>query len=145
MRLHLKDCKENFASVVEGRGRREAIYKEGVEGGFDQLLQAINITSSGHKKEDVSYFAAVAHRYVMEYLLLHSYESVDKFKVNITLAENATDDDKVKAIVGKIKRDFRRLTQVIRGYVFLVNVVMAGSANEFLYLTKEMTRLVTDE
>ena len=45
----------------------------------------------------------------------------------------------------KIKADFVKLTQITQGNLFLVNVVMAGSANEFLYLSGELAKKVTTD
>ncbi|MEI8650749.1 histidine kinase dimerization/phospho-acceptor domain-containing protein [Paraglaciecola sp. Hal342] len=45
----------------------------------------------------------------------------------------------------KIEGEFLQLTNVTSGYLFLVNVVMAGSANEFLFMARELNRLVTSK
>ena len=147
MRGHLKDYKGNFSSVIQGRERREAVYQQKIVGEFEKLSALISAASDDDRYQ-VNYSLAVAHRYLLEYLLSPNYELVKKFNANIRSAEMAagklSGSKQIKQTISAIKRDFSQLTQITRGYVFLVNVVMAGSANEFLFLTKEMTQLVTD-
>ena len=57
-----------------------------------------------------------------------------------------SEDEDYQVIIDKlnnVERDFLELTKVIRGYLFLVNVVMTGTANEFLFLARELNKLVT--
>jgi signal transduction histidine kinase/CheY-like chemotaxis protein len=69
-------------------------------------------------------------------------DSVDAL-MHISFSANAGLQQRVERIIGRIKNDFFKLTQITQGNLFLVNVVMAGSANEFLYLSGELAKKVS--
>ena len=71
-------------------------------------------------------------------------EAADTLR-NLTLTRNTSLQEKIERLSEKIKADFVKLTQIIQGNLFLVNVVMAGSANEFLYLSGELAKKVTTD
>jgi signal transduction histidine kinase/CheY-like chemotaxis protein len=80
-------------------------------------------------------------QYMREYLLTLDGSKVSGF--NNTIGDFMVLLDSINAKTNNfdlnvIKKDFRRLVQLNRGYLYLVNVVMAGSANEFLFLTKKI-------
>ena len=76
------------------------------------------------------------------------FGSMDLTDLIIGHVKNAEGDNKSGFCVfylslNNVERDFLELTKVIRGYLFLVNVVMTGTANEFLFLARELNKLVT--
>jgi len=151
---HLNDYKENFSSVITGRDQRNKIIKDHI---LPDYLQLDNIINNNFKKKgysekntvfELKYHLATSEKFIGQYLSSPDYEYVNSFKNELTkvhrIVENMSwKDENIKIIINKIKRDFIKLTQVTRGYVFLVNVVMAGSANEFLYLIRELRKNVT--
>ncbi|WJG08671.1 ATP-binding protein [Aliiglaciecola sp. LCG003] len=159
MRSHLIDYKENFETVVEGRSRRKAIFDEKLSVDLDKLALSLKqYEQSGALTADqkaalnsARYHLSQAHMKTLEYLISPSPSNIDAFKQEITdtrqlfsesdeLAPIAED---LKLSLSNLSADFLQLTQITRGYLFLINVVMAGSANEFLYLAKELSQLVT--
>lgn len=161
MRGHLTDYKENFKSVIEGRSRRKKIFEEDIQSKFkalDELLNKksalilLNSDSNNTSKNNISiikYHLALSEKYISKYLISPDYEYISQYKkqfssINKILSEGKITDKKIKELVEGLKKDFIHLTQITRGYVYLVNVVMAGSANEFLYLTKKLRETVTD-
>lgn len=156
MRGHLSDYKENFSSVIDGRSEREHIFNEKLRLKFNRLNQLI--TEYEQKKIGISktpvlamkYHLATADKYINQYVI--SPDSEHTAQINQQLANTQsvipidfTESQQANALIKQLKKDIFRLSQITRGYVFLVNVVMAGSANEFLYLTKKLRKTVLDE
>lgn len=159
MRGHLNDYKENFSRVIEGRSQRKNIFDEKLKLQFNELNKLLNERlvrnsengADRNLKEDIlkiEYHLAVAEKIIHQYVISPDSEYIsqykNEFKIINQLVRNRFAENKViHDILSGLKSDFVRLTQVTRGYVFLVNVVMAGSANEFLYITKEILQTVT--
>jgi len=157
MRTHLNDYKDNFSSVVVGRTKRQTLYNKGLLGELETLFSSITIKQSqSHSTQDTldkaKYHIARAENYLLQYLQTPEQQLVSPFQQQLALAkiqitqQLATNADFQTAIdkLSKVESDFLQLTKVTRGYLFLVNVVMAGSANEFLFLARELNRLVTE-
>lgn len=153
MRRHLKDYEENFKSVIDGRSQRQNLFQNLIKEEFYRLElkvdEKINNTNN-ERLMGVKFRLVKANNFAYQYLISPDYEYVSQFNNELTLAEESlvsymgTDEDLLSS-VSHLRSSFTRLTQVTRGYVFLVNVVMAGSANEFLYLTKELRENVNNE
>jgi|GEM_PF-2626153 len=152
MRDHLKDYKSNFSSVIDGRSQRTKIFEENISQEFQRIIKLVetkNGTAGIEEKQSLIKLHLVsAQSYSYQYLISPDYELIEKFNTELTSVLNLIDNSntnhgELQNTITLINRDFIRLTQITRGYVFLVNVVMAGSANELLYLTKEITKLVT--
>lgn len=156
MRGHLSDYKENFSSVINGRSQRESIFNENIRLKFNYLHQLI--THYEHEKNDISstsalamkYHLATAHKLINQYLISPDSEYTTQINqqlanIKAVIPADFNEIQEVIASVKALKKDFFRLNQITRGYIFLVNVVMAGSANEFLYLTKKLRNLVLEE
>lgn len=138
---HIKDYEENFSSVINARARQ----KELIEHIYLDLTAIDQVAENTDKPQTIK---AQLHGHVVD--LRHSVNSYlsnldpsnnEYFnKTFFSLIELAKQEklSSVVALLKDIKLDFRRLIQVNRGYLFLVNVVMAGSANEFLFLTKKI-------
>ncbi|MFQ3236535.1 MAG: signal transduction histidine kinase, partial [Paraglaciecola sp.] len=79
------------------------------------------------------------------------FQFVQQFSNELTLAKaliskNDTQSNMYKGVIAKlniVETEFIQLTSITSGYLFLVNVVMAGSANEFLFMARELNRLMT--
>lgn len=138
---HINDYEENFASVIYARSeQRSAI--DHIDEELTVIFEEIKkIADTSSKKISIkTLFSEVRHA-------IHSYvKTLDpldsqEFEKKITDMLEFLKEDELKSIsvkLVKIRRDFRRLKQLNRGYLFLVNVVMAGSANEFLFLSKNI-------
>ncbi|WP_435690835.1 ATP-binding protein [Paraglaciecola sp.] len=155
MRSHLKEYDENFGNVVLGRTKRQYIYKIGVLAELESMfgeLDTQNSKSTSSAMEQTKYHLARAQNFLLQYLSTPEQELVDSFQQQLKHAKSVVqkdlgNNDNMQAELEKlteIENNFLQLAQITRGYLFLVNVVMAGSANEFLFLARELNRLVTE-
>ncbi|WP_293751916.1 ATP-binding protein [uncultured Paraglaciecola sp.] len=157
MNAHLKDYKENFDSVIVGRTKRKALYNTGLLNELDSLFSSINIAESdSHQTQDTlqkaKYHIARAENFLLQYLQTPEQQLISPFQQQLSLAKiqisqllGSNKSVRVAfARLSKVESDFLQLTQITRNYLFLANVVMAGSANEFLFLARELNRLVTE-
>ena len=151
MREHLNDYEENFSSVISLRTQRKVISDKNIRLKFNNLNQLIT-------KQDfidstalaIKLHLAIAEKNINQYLISPDSEKITAIDQQLASVENIiplnfNEAEKIITLVKAIKKDFFRLSQITRGYVFLVNVVMAGSANEFLYLTKKLRETVLNE
>ncbi|PCK04486.1 MAG: hybrid sensor histidine kinase/response regulator [Alteromonadaceae bacterium] len=153
MRTHLNDYKENFASVIIERRLRQQLFEENVQGGFANLIQLVDsdstLLSKSMEHGALKYHLIRAQKFSFQYLVRPDYEFVENFESEVSLFREMALMDLAEAspilkAADGVQSDFIRLTQVTRGYVFLVNVVMTGSANEFLYLAKALAKLASE-
>lgn len=157
MLTHLEDYSSNFNSVIEGRQRRTDIVNGRLQIDVDKILFIMRSYDEKNKNLHheiltIKYHLTQAISYSYKYLISPDFEHVKSFneelKVSQALIESISKSHpeftEAKEIATKLQKDFNRLTQVTRGYVYLVNVVMTGSANEFLFLSKELRTQATD-
>lgn len=158
MRTHLNDYEENFKNVVMGRTKRQTLLNSGllseIETIFNQVTHNQNDSHTAQDTlENAKYHIARAENFLLQYLQVPEQQLVEQFQQQLTLAKGQinqrleTDKNFQTAIdrLDQLESNFLQLTQITRGYLFLVNVVMAGSANEFLFLARELNRLVTEQ
>jgi len=157
MRGHLSDYSSNFLSVIEGRTKRDLLFNNRIKLEFQRIISetentfaSSNSQSINKKVTDFKYHLISAKNYSYQYLISPDYELVEQFNFQLDAAKKlliTNNDPHSKTVmeINQLKKDFFRLTQITSGYVFLVNVVMAGSANEFLYLAKKITQLDTEK
>jgi signal transduction histidine kinase/CheY-like chemotaxis protein len=158
MRTHLYDYNENFSSVIDGRTKRQTLYNTGLMTEFDTLISSIKINKSEeHSVQDTlkkaGYHVARAENFLLQYLQIPEQKLLTQFKQQLSLAKiqislQSGTNLNFQIVIDKLsqlEKDFLQLTQITRGYLFLVNVVMASSANEFLFLTRDLNRLVTEK
>jgi signal transduction histidine kinase/CheY-like chemotaxis protein len=157
MRNHLNDYKENFSSVMVGRTKRQTLYNTELLNEFETLFSNITINqdetgSLQDTLKQAKYHIARAENFLLQYLQTPEQQLISPFKQQLSLAkiqinkklESHKDFQAVIDRLSNVETDFQQLTQITRGYLFLVNVVMAGSANEFLFLARELNKLVTE-
>jgi signal transduction histidine kinase/ActR/RegA family two-component response regulator len=155
MRSHLKEYDENFGNVVLGRTKRQYIYKIGVLAELESMFGELDLkrTSTSYSPmNQVQYHVARAQNFLLQYLSTPEQELVSLFQQQLAdaklIVQREIEKDKsMQGVLDKlveVENDFLQLAQITRGYLFLVNVVMAGSANEFLFLARELNRLVTE-
>nr|WP_241263997.1 ATP-binding protein [Bowmanella dokdonensis] len=86
----------------------------------------------------------------LNYLLTPDFTDVSGFNNGLlkgiqglrTLPESEP-RDKLLVLLNSLLAQFEHLTRLTRNYDFLVNVTMAGSANEFLYLVRDLNNMLT--
>ena len=149
MREHLADYKDNFEDVIGGREQRENIFNGKIKSDFETLESLVYEGSSEMKGVSeknlitIKYHVYRAKNFLYQYFLLPDLDNVEQFNAQYAKIKKLVKNKKILGVLSKIRKDFIALTHITRGYVFLVNVVMAGSANEFLYLTKDLSSRVS--
>ena len=153
MRNHLKDYRENFDSVVLLINKKSELFNVKI---VTQLSHIKKISSEGsdaitskkignQKYESNNKLNALTSELQLaayQYLLLPNAENITHFQEtseklkSVVMPLNIPELNKKLATLSS---DFRLLTQVTRNYNYLVNVVMSGAANEFLYLAKSLS------
>lgn len=155
MRQHLVDYSDNFKDVKNGRTQREALFENGLLIEIDSLVAELEKrnevdTIQAFAIARIEFHLAQAENNAFNYLLnldsvhIEQFESQIK-KIRDLLSQHPDihqETPKLRTTLSDIEQSFLHLTQVTRGYLFLVNVVMTGSANEFLYLTRQLSENV---
>lgn len=154
MREHLSSYQENFTQVVDARSERdnlvtagslsditqlEALLRESTENGLVQQQDANEALAHLLKAENtmLKYFAKP------DVVLIRSFNAAIDAFLDMSLSNDLATQRSLEALAIASKTDFLKLTQITQGNLFLVNVVMAGSANEFLYLSGELANKVS--
>nr|WP_252732203.1 ATP-binding protein [Paraglaciecola arctica] len=158
MRSHLYDYKENFSSVVAGRSEQQTLYNSGLSSELETLFNSIKDSQyQAHSGLDIlenaKYHIARAEILLLQYLQTPDQQLVEPFQQEIMQAKlqinkQLSINGQYQAVIDRLsllENNFLQLTQITRGYLFLVNVVMAGTANEFLFLARELDKLVTEQ
>ena len=148
MERHINDYKENFESVIASQVRISDILDNQLLNDIatlnnDFFASAI-LSSSNSARGGLS--LASAERQIISYILSPDAEVAEEFKRDMArlkvLVTKSTDIElrnRILLDIDKLSKDFLLLTQLTNANLYLINVVMAGSANEFLYLTGELT------
>lgn len=154
MREHLNAYQENFSQVVNARSERDNLIAQGTLSDITYLNTLLDEALAKGEVSVVSVEEAKtllirAENAMLKYLMkpdmrfIQSFnEAADSLK-SLNFSESERLQQRINSLTAKIKGDFFKLTQLIQGNLFLVNVVMAGSANEFLYLSGELAKQVT--
>lgn len=136
---HIQDYESNFTSVINAKSQREDSL-DLIKNKLDELSLSLN-TEGASDVLMLQDYVANLNQAATEYIITLDPKDIELFNDAIfELNEKIIEFDKQELIgvLNLIKKEFRRLIQVNRGYLYLVNVVMAGSANEFLFLTKKI-------
>lgn len=161
MRAHLKDYQENFNAVTKGRQQRKVLFEQGILRDLDhieQMLQQATDNATLNQQQSqlllyVRYQLSEAKGAALGYILNLDFAEADKFKRSIATTRVAFDsglnfanhDNSFSLALDQARDDFVQLINTTRGYIFLVNVVMTGSANEFLYSVRELNQLASEQ
>lgn len=154
MREHLNAYQENFSQVVEARSERDNLVDQGtmsditlLESELDKALAKGEVSATS--VEDAKRILIQTENAMLKYLMKPDMKFIKTFNdsvdalMRMSFSANAEIQQRVERIIDRIKNDFFKLTQITQGNLFLVNVVMAGSANEFLYLSGELAKKVS--
>ncbi|MEW6990545.1 ATP-binding protein [Colwelliaceae bacterium 6441] len=156
MKNHLLDYQENFESVVLLISQKNTLFNVTMQKRFNDIRSQItDIASKRAKGQAVSMkdkdFAELNRVFSTLKLTAHKYffladaENIMTFQDTYELlyrVANNINQPNLLASIEAINNDFILLTQITRNYNYLVNVVMSGSANEFLYLAKNLSENV---
>jgi signal transduction histidine kinase/ActR/RegA family two-component response regulator len=153
MQEHLDSYQNNFEVVVAVLLKRNELFNTKIIINFEILKSALvdslkEFPADSIQNQQYEKLLASINQLqiiVYEYALNSTYEPIEKFN---TRYQEITENLAVINVSGltekvdDIAKDFAKLTQVTRNYQYLVNVVMSGSANEFLYLAKKLSDVV---
>lgn len=154
MRSHLLSYQDNFREVVAAREQREQIISSGkLTAAFDvnSLLNASQAAPDSRQVILLRLHLSKAENAALQYLQQPDSGQIIVFSQQLTQAQavlssvNWANTAQIVEQLTTIEAQFMRLTRIIQGNLFLVNVVMAGSANEFLYLSGEMNTQVNEQ
>lgn len=155
MRQHLTSYHMNFKEVVEARAERDELLARGSLFGSFEISSKIaaqdNSVIAGESMARLQYFLSRAESAALQYLIAPDSDYITAFTLAINGARQIANDQSpqtsslINEHLNQIDERFFRLTRLIQGNLFLVNVVMAGSANEFLYLSGELSTQVNQQ
>jgi len=150
MNAHLKDYHENLKSVLDTREMQNSIYTENIIPNFKFIKARIAELGNEPEKNEITYMLVLAEKTLDQYLLSPDYDFMNKLNDTLNLIhqfvkKNSALQAQTEDAFNQLEKAVKRLTSITRGYVFLVNVVMAGSANEFLILTKTLRETVIEQ
>lgn len=154
MRSHLLSYQDNFREVVAAREQREQIISSGkLTAAFDvnSLINASQAAPDSRQVILLRLHLSKAENAALQYLQQPDSGQIIVFSQQLTQAQsvlssvNWANTAKIVEQLTTIEAQFMRLTRIIQGNLFLVNVVMAGSANEFLYLSGKMNTQVNEQ
>jgi len=154
MRKHLNAYQENFKQVIDGRSQRDNLIVEGSLSGIlaiKRLLTASRDTLANRSDaEQINFKIATAENAILKYLMTPDMALITQFnnamaEVDSMTSQHSSLNSQFNELLDKARTDLFKLTQITQGNLFLVNVVMAGSANEFLYLSGELASQVTSQ
>jgi signal transduction histidine kinase/ActR/RegA family two-component response regulator len=155
MRNHLKDYRENFDSVVLLVNKKSELFNHKIVARLKRFKSITTETSKDIKINQTSQLAHLKRKSLndltsklqlaaYQYFLLPSAENIAHYQetsIKIKDIVIALNIKELNSILDELSTDFRLLTQVTRNYNYLVNVVMSGAANEFLYLAKNLSEV----
>ncbi|MCC2618020.1 response regulator [Aestuariibacter halophilus] len=156
MQSHLNDYQVNFSAVVMDRSRRKEVFEDDLLLEMDELFRLLERYQWKTPQQQLTlteakFYLSRAKTSAFRYVLSPENQYVEAFQQAISVARQQTSElawsaelrDTIDHTFEDVENDFFQLTQITRGYLYLVNVVMAGSANEFLYLAKQLNSLET--
>ena len=149
MLTHLRDYGENFQSVTEIQARKQAIFEKNLTNKIKNVQDRIShIDKSNNKLRQLLYYLSQSESNIYLYLISPDYELVNQFSENLHHTIEISKELNLQTAtfqLNQIKANFTKLTQLNRSSIYLVNIVMTGSANEFLFLTKKLRSIVREE
>ena len=130
---HLLDYKNNFDVVVQMRNERSNLIKAHLMTPLIQRSANIAFEAKNH--------VLMAHAASLSYLASYDPDYISSFKSHIhQFQDQIKNQPDLATLAAGYEQVFLRIIALSRHYVFLINVVMAGSANEVLYNTRELER-----
>jgi signal transduction histidine kinase/CheY-like chemotaxis protein len=155
LRTHLDVYEDSFGDVVIARRRQADIAERHVKPGFERLKALVHqpskVEPAGGQRGNISlleYHVAVAESLSYQYMAESDARVAEKLKgqfaIITSLASGSSEvDAEIKREATASLKYIAQLGALSGSYVFNVNVVMAGSANEFFYLTRALRELLS--
>ena len=136
---HVESYKENFELVRKMRQERMGLIDRHVNTGGNTLVETFDLSwmSDADKfKFETQYMAA--HLESLGYLVSLDLNHIDEYKKHFSGANETLERYKNKGAdinerLTTHDKNFTRIVSLTRHYVYLINVVMTGSANEIIY------------
>ena len=147
---HLNSYRDNFTTAVDALKQRTSILNDGLLIPFNELEELIvskieDLQEQGADSSHYSNLLFLLHELKLnsyEYKLIYNSEKITSFNKTFnffhTYLIDLNEDVFVKQL-NLISLNFIKYVQITRNYHYLVNVVMSGSANEFLYLANQLS------
>jgi len=153
MQNHLNDYRDNFDSVVMLLEKKKYLVREKIIPGLSTLKNITNHYFTENKNqpintanlENLKNLTSELQLVTYKYFLSPTSENIDSFNRAFLHVEEIAlklDVTELHSTLITLSSDFVLLTQITRNYNYLVNVVMSGSATEFLYLSKKLSEVV---
>ncbi|WP_100656683.1 ATP-binding protein [Alteromonas flava] len=153
MQEHLRDYETNFRQVIAARDRRTSLLNDQIYSSLTKLrdFPAQETVPEDSSNAQLELLITLLENHILAYLERPDSSHIQGFTATLEQLQVATNEylSPVGAINYSVQLDqlqdgFLLLTQLTSGNLFLINVVMSGSANEFLYLTNALVEEVTD-
>ncbi|WP_016956319.1 response regulator [Catenovulum agarivorans] len=156
MQTHLRDYKSNFNTVIENRTLRSSL----VQSELTQTNNALHQLIVQFGQQNIVVMPQLQNIKIelqnSEIALLKYIEQPDSTHIQeFSRAHNRIQDLllDIPANIAKpfdlplkqLHEHFFNVANVTRGYSFLVNVVMAGTANEILFLSKQLSAIEREQ
>ncbi|SMF40650.1 Signal transduction histidine kinase [Alteromonadaceae bacterium Bs31] len=141
MRTHLGDFKSNFDIVVGMRNQRSELITQHLSHDVDpRVLFLHGMPVDSAELSVLENYLLAAHNASLSYLTSYDLKHINEFKdkiadakVSVSVLSNGDAEGESLQKIAVYERNFSRIVSLTRHYVYLINVVMTGSANEILY------------
>ncbi len=140
---HVLDYKNNFDVVVEYRGQRETLVNDFMHARVDALSDNVVFSAMPQAQvEKIQFSFLSAHNDALSYLASGDAVYIQQFKQNLqrgrksalaAVTQHGGAAAQLAQAIEEYESTFFRVVTLTRNYVYLINVVMAGSAREILY------------
>lgn len=132
MKYHLTEYNTNFNIVVSYLSQVETLKSELVD---DIYLNGISKEAQLSLPLKAQFHIATAKAEALMYLNTSNFQHINNTKKHLknTLDQLPTNKNDIRTAINAFQQQVDRLVTVKRNYTYLVNVVMAGNANEILY------------
>ena len=157
MRNYLKEYRENFDSVVLLINKKSELFNDKIVTRLNLMKKISSQASSAdltikksksllnNNNKNIDALTSELKLAAYQYFLLPNAENITHFQESAENLESVAISLNIPTLsshLSELSSDFQLLTQVTRNYNYLVNVVMSGAANEFLYLAKNLSEVV---
>ncbi len=150
---HLSEYKANFDIVVDYREQRSRLVEAHMAESFSALLALIEeakLPKSLHSTANALLIAA--NKNSLAYLATGDFKFIELFKSETKLTRdqlleqtnNSADAMRLSRAIEDYEKDFLRIVNLTRSYIYLINVVMAGSAQEIIYYADYLAKLAKE-
>ena len=144
IRFHIANYEQSLSYVIAGKQNQLEIIGSRLHPNIDLAQGLLEMLDGGDITKHLlleAKLAAADYVHAPDITPIETFHSSIESALSEPIVSSNTD---LSALIKTIERDFIILTQETRGYNFLVNVVMTGSVNEFLYLTNQIYKRASE-